>query len=326
MSAMTFVLKALAYDDLPPTNNPSKVGIDRNISLVNVPVENDQTNKYTLDPLQSLIVIDGTRSILQDDTTAYTLTLSPFDPTIYRLTWTGGTNPVFRVDRGLNLDGISLTLTLNANLSLTIAAGTGTPFSAVQNGDVVFIPGVSTGDLASVFDPLNEGYWSVLANGTASITVGRAPGTVFDGASQNVTPTTADAIQAFSPFGVQIGDTVDISAGFAVNTLNAYDLTAVNAKWIEFRSTLPLGLQSGIAPGTNGLIIYTAAKRYVGIEAEEEILAQFNGSTDTTCRVTPLIAGSRRFTGTLQKWGTAWKLVIVNRTTLRHTITITSAE
>lgn len=326
MSAITYITKALAYDDLPRTNNPKRVGIDRSISMINVPVENDQTAKFVLDPGASVIAIDGTRTLTQDNTTAYTLTLHPFDPTTYRLTNVGGTAPGFRTDRGLNLNGVALTLTLNPNLTLTITAGTGTPFSSVLSGDVVFIPGVSTGDPAGPFNALNEGYWFCLATGGGTIVVGRAPGTIFSGASDSVTPSTTNAIQAFSPTGVQVGDTVDISAGFSQNTQRSFEITAVNPLYIEFISTLPLGLESNIEPGTNGLVIYTAAKRFIGIECEEEIVVQYNGDTGNTNRVTPLLAGSNKFLGVSQKWGTTWKLVLVNRTLLRHTVTVYSAE
>jgi hypothetical protein len=326
MSALTYITKVLAYDDLPKTNNPRRVGIDRTVSLVNIPVENDQTAKFDLDPGASVVAIDGTRSTAQDGTTAYTLTLHPFDPTTYRLTYVSGTAPAFRTDRGLNLETVALTLTVNPNQTLTIEAATGTPFSAVQSGDVVFIPGVSTGDAPSQFNPLNEGSWYCLATGGATIVVGRAPGTVFSGSSDSVTPTTTNAIQAFSATGVQVGDTVDISAGFAQNTQRSYEITAVNPFYIEFISTLPLGLESAIEPGVDGLVIYTAAKRFIGIECEEEIVVQYNGDTGNTNRVTPLLAGSRKFTGSALKWGTTWKLVLVNRTQLRHTVTVYSAE
>lgn len=325
MSELTFVTKVLAYDDLPRTNNPKRVGIDRLISMTAVPVENDQTQKIPLDPGATVTVIDGTRSTSIDNTTAFTMTLSPLDPTIYRFTNSGGTAPAFRVDRGLATSTHQLVLTVNQNQTLTMDCGSAGLFGALQSGDIVWIPGITTGDPLGQFNTLNEGTWYVLATGSNVIVLGRAVGSVFNGFTETVTPAANSAVQGFSATGVQAGDTLDISAGFSTNTQRAFEITTVNPAWVEVRSTLPLGLETA-TPTATGFVIYTAAKRYVGVESEEEIVLQFNGGTDTTNRVTPLRSGSARFAGVFQKFGTTWKLVLVNRGTVRHTVTVTSAE
>lgn len=327
MSALTFILKALGYDDLPPTSNPTKKGIDRTVSVSNVPVENDGTLPVPLDPFATSTVFDGSRVLGIDGSSAFNLTLSPVDATVYRATWTGvGAAPTFRTDRAIDAHAIVLTLTLNANLSVTVTAGSGTPFTAVLPGDVVFIPGVSTGDSPSPFNSLNEGYWTVLSATGTVLVLARDPSQVFSGAAEVVTPSTAIQIQAFTAAGVQVGDTVDISAGFAQAAQKASEITAVNPKWVQFRSTAPLGPQSNIVPGVAGLVIYTAAKRFVLIESDQNLVVRYNGDTGNTNRLEPLLAGDPTFVGSQHKFGTCFKLVLVNRASVRANVVVSSAE
>lgn len=323
MSALTLTIQALGYDDDRATSNPLDAPILWRRSMANVPVENPETRQYAVDPLGSVTVIDGSRSLSVDGTTEFSLALKA--ATRYRMTWTDGTAPGFRTDRNLDASSVELTLTLNSNLSVTVT-GSGSVFAAVQVGDVVFVPGLSTGDSASPFSPLNEGLWTVLSNGADSITIARAQGETFQGASEVVTPSSASQFQAFSATGVQVGDTIEISGGFSAATQRSYDLVAVNPKWIEFQSTFPLGPETGVLPTAAGIAIYTTAKRFVAIQSDQELVVRFNGDTGSTNRVTPIIPGDKNFPGVEVKLGLVWKLVVVNRSSARATVKVSSAE
>jgi hypothetical protein len=212
---------------------------------------------------------------------------------------------------------------------LTVTAGSGTPFASVQNGDTAFIPGLLTGDPAGPFNSLNTGYWVVLSATSTVLVLGRDPSVPFSGVSEGpITPSTAQQFQVFSSTGVQVGDTVDITAGFAPAAQNAYDITAVNPAWIEFRSTAPLGPQNNVMPGTAGFIIYTSAKRFVLIETDQSIVVRWNGDTGNTNRVDPLLAGDgvTSLNGSQHKFGTVYQLDIMNRSSLRATVVVSSAE
>jgi hypothetical protein len=173
---------------------------------------------------------------------------------------------------------------------------------------------------------LNEGYWTAIAASANSITIVRAAGSVFSGSSETVTPTAGAQLQAFTAAGVQAGDTVEISAGFSGATLRSYDLLAVNPEWIEFRSTAPLGAQTGILPGAAGLAIYTQAKRFLFVQSDQEIVVRENGDTGNTNRVVPVIPGDKNFPGLHIKIGPVWKLVLVNRSSSRANVMVASAE
>lgn len=327
MSKLTVITKTLSFEDPGITSNPSRRPINWERTISSVPVFNPGTKLYEVEPLSTLNIVDGQRTTSIDGTTAFSIAISPLASDRYRITHTGGTAPAFRTNRSLACSGIVLTLVVNSNLSVTITAGSGTPFSSVVAGDTVFIPGVSTGDTASPFNSLNEGYLVCLAATSTVLSLARfADSGVFSGISEIVTPSTNDQIQAFTAVGVQIGDTVEISAGFAFTAQHAYEVLAVNPEWIEFESSAPLGGQVGVIPGATGILFYKLAVRYLRIEGDQEFVIRFNGDTGNTNRIEPIIPGDEDHAGWLEKFGTVWKLDVVNRTMSTLNLVVLTAE
>lgn len=326
MSALTFIYSALAFDDEEATSNPTQTPINWSKAMKNLEFEHPSTQEFPVDPGSTFTLFNGTRSTLIDGTTQFSIALSSLEPTRYRVTYTSGTLPGFRTDRALVVATISLALVVNANQSVTVTAGTGTPFSAIQVGDNIFIPGASTGDAASPFNALNEGYWTVLSAAGSVITISRFAGEVFSGFTETVVPSLDIQFQAFSTAGVQVGDTVQISAGFATSAQHAYEVVAVNSKWFEFESTAPLGPQTGIVPTASGLSFYTSAKRFIAVECNQEAVLRFNGDTSDFNRVDPTVPGDRNFPGLLIKFGPVWRLDVVNKSSAVAKVVVLSAE
>lgn len=324
MSTLTIVSHTVGYDDEDALSNPTRKPIDYRLQILSIPVNNPSTQDLTVGPLSTKTVFDGTVATAIDNTTVFDLSPSLVDATLYRLTNSGGTAPAFRTDRALTLSGIALTLTLNPNLSLTVTAS-GSHFGSVVAGDVVFIPGIPTGDIATVFNSLNVGYWNVLVASAGSITLARPNNEVFSGISEVVTPASNTQFQAFSSAGVQSGDTVELSAGFAATAFRAYTITEVNPKWIEFASTTPLGSQASITPTTSGIAIYNAAKRYIQLHSDQETVIRVNGDTSNIQKISPWLAGGM-LVGEYRKTGTVYKLVAVNLSSTSAKLVVISAE
>jgi hypothetical protein len=164
-------------------------------------------------------VFNGARATSADNTTAWTVTgASASDPSRYRFAATAGTAPALRADRGLSLSGVAVTVALNADQTATFSLGSGS-FGSAVTGDVLFAPGPTTGDPATAFSPLNEGFWTIIAVlSSTSVQVQRTSGASlsapasFSGASEVVTLGSAAQLQAFSAAGVQAGDRVNVSA------------------------------------------------------------------------------------------------------------------
>jgi hypothetical protein len=324
-SNLTLALKVVAYCDSAKTSNPQKTPINWGSSMANLPFENAGTLPVELAPGATATVLNGTRSLTVDNTTVFSLTSSPLSADRYRLATTGGAAPGFRTARAVSLNGIAVALVVNQNLSVTATAQSGSPFSAVQAGDVVFIPGLSTGDPAGPFNSLNEGWWTVLTASSTVLVLTRGSGP-FSAQTETVTPTDDVSFFAFSPSGTQIGDTLSLSSGFAASALSSFEILAVTAGWVEFQSLLPLANQTGIEPGSSGIAVYTSAKRFLLIETDQEIAVRLNGGTDSSNIVSPILPGNCRFQGPFLKFGPVWQVTLINRSSAVANVTVISAE
>jgi hypothetical protein len=207
----------------------------------------------------------------------------------------------------------------NSNGTLTVTAGFGTPFTAVEVSDNVFIPGVTTGDADAGFDPTNEGVWTVLGCNDTVLTLIRDGDLVGVGAI--VTPA-SDAMLVYDPEGVQIDDKMDLNGGFLASTFGTYDVVAVTCNWFEVVSTSPLALETA-APGATGMAFFLNAQRFIRVESNKPCVIRFNGDTGNYNKLAPLVAGG---VGYLEKSGLVWSMSIINHSILPATITIITAE
>lgn len=322
--------QVLAYADATTSSNPSLKYVDWRRSLSGIVVKNPKTESYVVDPVSSKLIFDGTRSTSIDGTTQFSLALSTIAGTTdrYRFTSTAGTSPAFRTDRALTNNGQTLTWVLQTNQSVTVASDVVGAFAAVQVGDTVFVPGTTTGDSATVFNTANEGFWVVLAKDGPGTTIQlvRPVGTDFSGASEATTCTANTQFQAYSSSGVQVGDKVDISAGFATSVLKTYEVIMVTPKIIEVKSSLALPAQTGIIPTASGMVFYSAAKRYLRVEVDQECAIRLNGDSGNTVRMSPFSAGDSTQVAFFEKVGPSWSLTVVNRSQSPCNVTVIGAE
>lgn len=322
-STLNIVTHVLAYNDPTATNNPKRRPIEWESRLLNVPVKNPKTDLLTVDPSQVLVAFDGSRSSTVGASTEFSLTLLPTGSTTYRINWTGGQDPGFRTNRNIVVAAQTLTVVVNANNTITV---TGANFTGVVPGDIVWIPSTTTGDPASPFNALNVGEWLVLASTTAAVTLVRKPGEVFSGYGEVVPVTDNAQFQIFSAAGIQAGDIVDVSSGFAPATQRMFEITFVTPSYIQFESTLPLPPETDIQPGATGITFYDVAKRFVQVEVDQQCILHINGDQGRGIPVVPVLPGDEEHTGMFRLWGSIWKLTITNLSSVPATATVLSAE
>jgi hypothetical protein len=318
----------LASGDPVTSNSPNLKFVEWKRAQRAIPVQNPKSEGLTVAPGVEATVFDGSRVLTVDSTTAFDLALSPLASDRYRITFVGGTDPGFRIDRGLNLSGVALALTEQANGSLLVVSGAGTPFAALQAGDEVFIPGMLTGDASSPFNPVNQGRWSVLGVGAsgANVTLVRPAGQEFQGFTENVTPANAGQVLGYSSGGVQAGDGLDVSAGFASASRRTFAIVGVTSKWLEVQCSQALPADSAVLPGANGFKAFSSFKRHVRIESDQECSIRVNGDTSDFNRVSPWVAGDPDQIGEYVKSGPTWTLKVFNRSTQVANLVVLSAE
>lgn len=308
--------KIQAYGDTSINSNPKLKYVDWQRDMMGVIVDDPGSKPYTVDPGASKVIFNGTRSTTIGSATAFDVTLSPLDPSRYRFTWNGGQNPGLRTDRGLQLNGEAVTIAVNANstVNMSVPALSAHDFTTVVGGDIVFIPGTSTGDSAGPFSILNEGFWQVLAVvSSTNIVLSRPVGVSFGATSETKTLTSNAQLQAFSANGVQVGDVVDISAGFPLALERAFELVTVTSTFFEVESSSALPVTPGNVPGVSGMIFYSDPKNFIYIEVDQEAAIQVNGDTGQSNRLSPIEAGNPSAPGMYMKRGVTWSLTIVNR-------------
>lgn len=302
-------------DSTDVTNNPKRRYVDWTRHLMGISVNNPLTRSLSVPPGQTVSVFSGVRAITQNPGNSYAISLRSGSSTIYRLSWTGPADPEFVTSR--TIVGVSArhaTILINNNITLTLTLdGIGTPLSGISVGDKLFIPGTSTGDSAGPFDIANEGEWIVLGVSALSLTLQRSSAIAFQGVNETVVLTSDSNFLVYAENNVQVGDTVDILGGFSPVSCRPLAISSVKPTYIEFMSTEPLPLESGVALTAPDWYIYSSAKRFIHVETDQDSKALINGDTSEAGRMVPVVAGDVNQTAILQKWGTVWSLSLVNR-------------
>ncbi len=310
MSNLNLIYGILAYDDTgtATNNNPSQRIPDFSRQYYGISVDNPQGQKFSIPANSSLTLFDGSRSIVLSSTSSFALT-NPSGST-YRLISTGGPSPAFRTARSTGVDATStfnISVNNNALVNVTYTSGTSPNFSAVQPGDTLYIAS------GSQFSALNEGYFPVLAVTTTQLAIENNNAA----AESNISLSTSYAsdFRVFSSDGVQVGDTLVISAGFSTVTQGSYEITAVNTDFIEFTSSKPLPLETAVV-GASGLTIYSQAKFFLHIETNQNCVLRLNGDTSDTVKIEPFLAddgNSPGIRGIFSKIGSSYRAVLLNK-------------
>jgi hypothetical protein len=162
MSTINITSKAVAFSDSPQSGNqPLRKNFDWTRSL-SLSVSSPKSYEQEIGPGGSATFFSGVRSVgsFAVPDTGFNVIASPLAAGRYRFTYSG--QPPFRTDRGLTLSTHPLTVAVNSDSTATMTLGSGN-WGTADAGDIVFIPGVSTGDSAGPLNILNEGFWVVLA-------------------------------------------------------------------------------------------------------------------------------------------------------------------
>lgn len=325
MPKLSITSKVLAFSDPSASSNPLRKNFDCTRAY-QLSVDSPKSAVEVLPAAGSVTFFNGIRSTTLDGTSAFTVTLNATEPNRYRFTHVGGTVPGFRTNRLLTLSGQNLTVVTNADATVNMTLGGGT-WASTSVGDTVFIPGPTTGDSATPFNLLNEGFWVVLAVISATnLQLMRPAGADFQSADETVAVTANSQVQAFTAAGVQPGDSVEISAGFSPATWRTFEVDRVTQSWFEVIATSPIPLESAKIPGAAGMVFYSSAKCWVRVETDQEIALRLNGVSDDKLRVSPIEPGSTEQIGWFELKGPVWSLVALNKSSQPATVTLFSAE
>jgi len=311
MATLNLFSSILSYDDnsgITVNNNPSKRVPDWSTQIYGLTVRNPQALKYSVAPNSSITLFDGTHATAIDNTTTFSLTF--ISGSTYRIQYTSGTAPAFRIARVLGTDATTaFTVSINNNsiVTYTYSTGTAPSFGTVQVGDTLYISNTST------FNAQNRGYFKIVAKTSTSISIQNYAAAAETNIALGVNYATD--FQIFSAGPVLVGDTLILSSGFSPVTLGSYIVTAVTPTFVEFISTNPLPNEAGILPTATGMVFYNSAKFILYIEANQPCALKLNAETNNNVLIEPAIAsvdGSSGVNGIFTKIGMSYKGILTN--------------
>lgn len=308
MSTLNLLHSMVAYNDTTSgiiNNNPKFRVADWNRSYFGLDVSNPQSQNLVIPAGSSYTLYDGSRSTTIDNTTTFSITTTI--GSTYRIFWTSGTLPGFRVQRSLSTSAttsFNVTVNNNAVVSISQSAGPAVDFSTVQIGDILYISNTS------LFNVANQGYYPIIAKGSNYIQIQNN----VAAAESNISLTTgfANDFQIFSSTGVKVGDVAVISGGFSVVSQGSYQVTAVAPTFFEFTASNPLPIETGIAPTAAGLNFYNNAKFITYIETDQNCFIRFDSDSTNVGTIEPF-APESGIMGMYIKTGYNYKAVLVNR-------------
>ena len=316
MANLIFSVFLNTYEDTNPSNAPSLNNFQWNRALNSIPCNNPQSSKFSLAPGENRSLFSGVRTLLQDNTTNYSISLKPFTTNTYVLTGVSGTLPNFRTPRSPGADATTqVTVTSNGPLQ-TFASTGGTPFSLISGS-------VAVGDfvrLGSLFNAANQGEWQIIARTATSFTIinelGVAEGPITLGSGY------AAQVSIYSALGVQANDILSINGGFSAATVGSYQVTGVGANFVEFFSANILPIEGPIQ--TQSISIYSNAKNFVYVEADQNCSLTINGVTGNN--ISPFIINNSTQPGVFLQSSIIYSLSITNNSTSTANCFLASVE
>lgn len=319
MSKLNLIVHVNAYQDNCATNNPSQNNFKWNRDLQGVDISEPTSQSISLPAGQSLSLFSGSVSTSADNTTTWDIALKSGTSSTYRISRNSGTSPAFRTARTTGADATTqITVTKNASL-LTFTSTGGTALDLI-------VGGVAVNDdvrIGSLFNAVNRGKFKVLARTATSFTIenasGQAEGPITLGAGF------ADQISIFSAAGVQVGDKVDLVAGFSSVSFGTYEITDVSPDYIEIFSNESLPAETAVSNNPEALVIYRNAKSFVYIESDKKLEIKIDNSA-TPNSLEPMNAGTSVVPGMFLNSSSMKSLEITNKSTETAKIFYVTAE
>lgn len=140
MSKFSLSVYLNAYSDIFPSNAPGQNSFKWNRDLVSAFASNPISDgPLSVAPGETLNFFNGSRTLLQDNTTEYDLALAPLETSVYELSWASGTKPNFRTPRTTGADA---TTQVNVTVNGPVVTFTSSPGQYAKF--VGMIPGMTS--------------------------------------------------------------------------------------------------------------------------------------------------------------------------------------
>ena len=322
-SILNIIMQFLAYSDPAVTEAPSQKNFDWTRKIYSIPVTNPQSDTEVIEPGGSMVLFNGTKPTSLNGTSVLAIELLPDVPSGYRIKVTSGPAG-FRTDR--NAGALAACQVTVNNSAVVTFDFTGFDSSIITVGDIMRIKGQVTSDTGPfAFNPLNAGEWKVIGKAGSKVSCVRPVGEPFSAVTETVTTAGTD-VRFYSASGIQKEDKVSITGTFSPVSQKVYVITDVTPDTFDVVSTDPIPLEDTLTYAPGSLTFYTESKRMVEIEADQDCVVRFNGSTDDSVKLTPIKVSDTALPGFISKWGDTYTCEVVNKSVNPLTIKFLTVE
>lgn len=266
MQNFNFFIYLNTNSDANSSNNPSLSNFKWSRNLNSILVNDSESLSFSLAPGETKSIFSGVRTLAQDNTTQYSISLVPGTSNIYKLAWSGGTAPAFRTKRSPGADATTaVNVTQNGPLlTFSSAPSTFASFSGQVAGMTTNIvitadnAGSGGNSVALTFDgstSINAAIsaWNI-ANPSNTITLTSGDGSQIPNnleeidLSGGITRTQFNLISG----GVQVGDQVLVGNLFNPMNQGIWKILAVSSTSFTIENEVgavegPITLGSGFA-------------------------------------------------------------------------------
>jgi hypothetical protein len=307
---LNIINQFMCYSDPSVTDNPHQRAFDHRRAINTLSVKNPYSSSKVLAPGQSFKLIDSTTEHgFQAGSTILTLDLISAEESLYRLSVSGPAD--LKTARSVSsITSCAVTVNNNAVVEFNFSGAT---LTGVQAGDLLRIKGAVLHDSGvCAFNPLNSGFWKILAVSGTKVSCVRPAGDVDQAIAENIADASSD-VEFFADDGVQKGNKISISGTLSVVSQRVYEIKDVTPSYIDFVSTQPLPLESDLAYEADSIVIYSMVKKFFYIECDQECVIRFNGDTGDSNKLSPIAAGNSQLPAFMSKVGDSYICEIVNK-------------
>lgn len=316
---LNIITQLLAYDGANGVSDqPLMKSLDWTRRMSALPLNNAQSDSYTIAAGETKQIFSGAKSNTLDNTSV--LSITPLNQGIYRLSVTSGTSS-FRTARSISVTTCTVSINNNALAEFDFGVGT---LTGVVVGDTLRVKSSLLNDSAPfTFNPLNGGLWIIVGVSGSKISCVRPIGTSFQGVSESVASVNNN-IQIYSSSGISKGDKMSISSGFSVVSQKTFEIKDATPTTIDFISTSALPSESSISYTPNMIQIFISSKRYLYLECDQECMVSLNGENNN--KIVPIQSGNSLLPGFLHQTGDIYSCTITNNSVNGMNIKIFTGE
>lgn len=268
MSYLSLTLNTAASSVENPLKSTSAVSFAFDVAGLKLDIA--EGFSLVLDPREEKVIASTRKLLLTDATTQIEIT-QPYNSlaqeTLWRVRWTGGTNPNFRTRRALTVSPtttVSITRLSDVVARVQFSVGIG---SAPKVNDIFLLEKDNDIGLISPFNVINTGVPVRIVGVGANFLEVEDAGVFVNESSIPLGLDYLNVLKVFSSSGVQVTDTLNLSSmSFNYGNRGSYKIVAVSADYVDIEA--PSLVPEIVTNVADGIKVFVNTIYYLALKAK----------------------------------------------------------